>query len=90
MSEDIWYPVGPHDIFPEEFETFLLTNPKTRECFRKMHADLLDARWWRAMQAEIGSGRLAEVLSYQDAVRFPPPVAPRPTANAGAADGCHA
>ena len=43
MSGDVWYPVGPHDVFPEEFETFLLTDPKTRECFRYFHADLLDA-----------------------------------------------
>ena len=30
-------------MFPEEFETFLLTDPKTRACFLSMHADLLDA-----------------------------------------------
>jgi hypothetical protein len=30
MSGDVWYPVGPHDVFPEEFETFLLTDPRTR------------------------------------------------------------
>ncbi len=77
MSEDIWYAVGPHDVFPEEFETFLLTDPRTRECFRRFHADLLDAPWWQAMQAEIRTSRLAEVLSYNDAVRFPPPAAPR-------------
>jgi len=86
MSEDIWYPVGPHDVFPEEFETFLLTDPRTRECFRRFHADLLDARWWQARQAEIRTGKLAEVLSYQDVVRFPPPEAPRLTARTGAAD----
>ena len=86
MSEDIWYPVGPHDVFPEEFETFLLTDPRTRECFRRLHADLLDARWWQAMQAEIRTGRLAEVLSYQGAVRFPSPAAPSSTVRARAAD----
>ena len=64
MSDDVWYAVGPHDIFPEEFETFLLTDPRTRACFREAHADLLDARWWQDMQAEIRTGRLAEVLSY--------------------------
>ena len=26
MSSDVWYPVGPHDVFPEEFATFLLTD----------------------------------------------------------------
>ncbi len=70
MSGEVWYPVGPHDVFPEEFETFLLTDPKTRECFRYFHADLLEPQWWQAMQREIATGRLVEVLSYPDTVRF--------------------
>ncbi len=77
MSDDIWYPVADNDVFPEEFETFLLTDRKTRECFRAFHADLLDPRWWQAMQSEIRSGRLVEVLSYSDAVRFPHAAAQR-------------
>src|SRR5207342_3772232 len=28
MSGDVWYPVGPRDVFPEEFATFLLTNAR--------------------------------------------------------------
>jgi len=70
MSSDIWYPVGPKDVFPEEFATFLLTDARTRECFMRDHADLLDAQWWQAMQREISSGRLVEVLSYRDSARF--------------------
>jgi len=73
MSDEIWYTVGRRDVFPEEFEKFLFTDAKTRECFRAFHADLLDPRWWREMQAEIRSGRPVEVLSYSDAVRFPHP-----------------
>ena len=73
MSDEIWYTVGRHDIFPEEFENFLFTDAKTRECFRAFHADLLDPRWWQEVQNEIRSGRLVEVLSYSDAVRFPHP-----------------
>ena len=46
MSGEIWYSVARNDIFPEEFETFLLTDPKTRECFRYFHADLLEPEWW--------------------------------------------
>jgi isocitrate dehydrogenase kinase/phosphatase len=71
MADDVWYAVGPKDIFPEEFATFLLTDPKTRDCFMYYHADLLDAAWWQGMQREIRSGRLAEVLSYPEAARFP-------------------
>jgi isocitrate dehydrogenase kinase/phosphatase len=86
MSEDVWYPVGTHDVFPEEFETFLLTDPRTRDCFRAGHAELLDAQWWQAVQREIRSGRLVEVLSYSNAVRFAPapaPAVPAPRAAAG-------
>ena len=84
MSEDIWYPVGTHDVFPEEFETFLLTDRRTRQCFRFAHAELLDVHWWQAMQQENRSGRLAEVLSYSSAVRFARPDALHPAANADA------
>jgi len=70
MSDDIWYPVGPKDIFPEEFETFLLPDPRIRRAFKLHHADLLAADWWQAMQQEIRSGRPVEVLSYSDASRF--------------------
>ena len=57
-------------MFPEEFETFLLTDPKTRACFRRFHAELLDAGWWQAMQREIRTGRVVEVLSYPESERF--------------------
>ena len=73
MSGDVWYPVGTHDIFPEEFATFLLTDPRTRESFTHYHADLLTADWWQATQGEIRTGRPVEVLSYPQELRFPPP-----------------
>ncbi len=43
MSGEVWYPVGPKDVFPETFGPFLLGNPSVREVFMKHHADLLDA-----------------------------------------------
>ena len=87
MSDDVWYPVARNDVFPEEFETFLLTDPRTRECFRFFHADLLDWQWWQATQRAIRSGGLVEVLSYPDAVRFPHP---HPRTGATAAKPGHA
>jgi isocitrate dehydrogenase kinase/phosphatase len=82
MSDDVWYPVGTHDVFPEEFETFLLTDPRTRECFRFFHADLLDAAWWQTTQEAIRADPVVEVLSYPDAARFR-----HPAARQGAAAG---
>jgi isocitrate dehydrogenase kinase/phosphatase len=69
-AADVWYPVGPRDVFPEEFATFLLTDPGVRQAFRAFHADLLDAGWWQAMQEANRSGRPIEVLSYPESVRF--------------------
>jgi isocitrate dehydrogenase kinase/phosphatase len=73
MSSDVWYPVGPLDVFPEEFATFLLTDARVREAFMAFHGDLLDAAWWQAVQHQIASGQQAEVLSYARSHRFAPP-----------------
>ena len=70
MSNEVWYPVGPRDVFPEEFATFLLTDPGVRQAFLAFHADLLDARWWQAMQEANRDGRQIEVLSYPESIRF--------------------
>ena len=70
MSGDVWYPVGPRDVFPEEFRTFLLTDPRTRKSFERFHADLLDAEWWQKIQAELRAAKPVEVLSYSDGIRF--------------------
>jgi isocitrate dehydrogenase kinase/phosphatase len=70
MSADVWYPVGPHDVFPEEFATFLLTDAAVREAFLRHHAHLLDAEWWQGVQRSIRGGAVPEVLSYPDSIRF--------------------
>ena len=35
MSGEVWYRVGPKDVFPETFEPFLLGNPAVREVFMR-------------------------------------------------------
>ena len=70
MSEEVWYPVAANDVFPEEFATFLLTDPGVRADFLAAHADLLDAAWWQAVQRRLATGELPEVLSYPDSLRF--------------------
>ena len=83
MSDEVWYPVGPNDIFPEEFATFLLTDAAVREDFLSCHAELLEAEWWQSIQATLTPGELPEVLSYPEALRFPHAGAVNP---AGAAE----
>ena len=74
MSGEIWYDVGPRDVFPEEFVTFLLTDGAIRDDFLRYHRDLIDAGWWQRMQAAVrADAALPEVLSYPDTVRFAHP-----------------
>ena len=70
MSAEPWYTPGPADVFPEEFATFLLTDPRIRRIFLTLHRDLLDPTWWRARQAVIRSGRLDDIFPYPAERRF--------------------
>jgi isocitrate dehydrogenase kinase/phosphatase len=70
MSGEIWYAVGPKDVFPETFGPFLLGNPGVREVFMKHHADLLDAAFWQGHKHRIKAGHVHDVFPYDPAKRF--------------------
>ncbi|CAN7430922.1 bifunctional isocitrate dehydrogenase kinase/phosphatase [Polaromonas sp. LjRoot131] len=70
MSGEVWYSVGPKDVFPETFEPFLLGNDAVREVFMKHHANLLDADFWQKHQARIQAGHVHDVFPYEREKRF--------------------
>ncbi len=70
MSGDIWYSVGPKDVFPETFSPFLLGNDAVRKAFMAHHADLLDAAFWQSHKERIKAGQILDVFPYDDAQRF--------------------
>jgi isocitrate dehydrogenase kinase/phosphatase len=70
MSGEIWYTVGPKDVFPETFGPFLLGNPAVRAVFMKHHADLLDADFWQANKERIVRGHVHDVFPYDPSRRF--------------------
>lgn len=70
MASEPWFPVGEHDVFPEEFTSFLLPPERYRDAFTEVHADLLDVEWWRAAQRQASSGALADVFPYPRARRL--------------------
>ena len=72
MSGEVWYTVGPKDVFPETFGPFLLGNPAVREVFMKHHADLLDAGFWQAHKERIAQGHVFDVFPYDRDKRFAP------------------
>jgi isocitrate dehydrogenase kinase/phosphatase len=70
LSAEVWYSVGPHDVFPETFGPFLLGNPSVREVFMKHHADLLDAAFWQAHKERILAGHVHDIFPYDTSRRF--------------------
>ena len=70
MSGEVWYTVGPKDVFPETFGPFLLGNPGVRAVFMKHHADLLDAEFWQGHKERILAGYVHDVFPYDAEKRF--------------------
>lgn len=70
MSDEPWYPVAKNDVFPEQFGTFLLGNPKVRSYFLKHHADLFSPEYWQARKERILSGYMEDVFPYPQSCRF--------------------
>lgn len=70
MSGEVWYKVGPRDVFPETFGPFLLGNPAVREVFMRHHADLLDPAFWQSRKERIQAGHVHDVFPYEREKRF--------------------
>ncbi|MEJ2590971.1 MAG: bifunctional isocitrate dehydrogenase kinase/phosphatase, partial [Candidatus Thiodiazotropha sp.] len=68
--DEPWYSVNPNDIFPEEFITFLSTDPKVRKILLELHPELFDAEFWRHNQQDVRDGKQADVFPYSRALRF--------------------
>jgi isocitrate dehydrogenase kinase/phosphatase len=70
LEGEPWFWVGPHDIFPEEFITFSMTNSRLRNVFLEAHSDLLDADYWKLKQKCIAESRFEDVFPYSESTRF--------------------
>jgi isocitrate dehydrogenase kinase/phosphatase len=65
-----WYSVARDDVFPEEFATFLLGDPRLRELFLRHHAELLEPDFWQACQRRIEAGEIVDFFPYPASLRF--------------------
>ena len=70
MAAEPYWSVGPNDVFPEQFERFLVANPHAREVFMQLHGDLTDPAFWTGTQARIRAGVQEDVFSYPESCRF--------------------
>ena len=78
LAAEPYWRVGEGDVFPEQFEGFLVANPRARAIFYEYHRDLLDPQFWSAKQSRFRDGVLEDVFPYPEEIRFPRgPVSPR-------------
>jgi len=71
MSAEPYWRVGDGDVFPEQFDRFLVSNPRAREIFYEYHRDLLDPAFWAGKQQRVRSGVQEDVFPYPEEIRFP-------------------
>jgi isocitrate dehydrogenase kinase/phosphatase len=66
-----WFYVDERDVFPEEILGFLGLSPALREAFLDAHADLLQVRFWTAMQERHRAGEVLDLFPYRPERRLP-------------------
>lgn len=71
LSGEPWYPVDANDVFPEEFQYFLLGDPRVKAAFLRHHADLLEPSWWQACRTRVAQGRMEDIYPYTPDRRLP-------------------
>jgi isocitrate dehydrogenase kinase/phosphatase len=69
-AEPYWA-IGANDVFPEQFEPFLVSDPRSKEMFYADHRDLLDAAFWAGKQERVRAGVQEDVFPYPEEIRFP-------------------
>src|ERR1039457_5720528 len=64
--------VGPGDVFPEEFLTFMGLRGPAHEAFLERHSDLLEVRFWLDIQRRERAGEIVDVFPYPRELRLRP------------------
>ena len=72
MASEPWYAVARNDVFPEEWKTFLLGDPRIREMLLSLDPEIFEAAFWQSMKQRIEDGYIEDVFPYPPEVRFDP------------------
>ena len=70
LSGETWYHVGPKDIFPESYGTFLLGDTRVKKYFLKHHADFFEPSTWLYFQNLLKDGHTPDHFGYPEHLRF--------------------
>ena len=70
MASEPWYRIGPKDIFPETYKTFLLGNKQIRDLLLKHHADLFEPAMWQSYKNRLLAGEIPDFIEYDQSLRL--------------------
>jgi isocitrate dehydrogenase kinase/phosphatase len=65
FAAEPWFHVGEHDVFPEEFQAFLVPAGPLRDAFLAAHGDLLTVEFWQEVQRRLDAGEVVDVFPYR-------------------------
>jgi isocitrate dehydrogenase kinase/phosphatase len=83
FAAEPWFHVGEQDVFPEEFQAFLVPAGTLRSDFLSQHGDLLDINFWESVQKRIAAGEVVDVFPYRREARLQRNEGTRERANEG-------
>ena len=62
--------VAPNDVFPEQFEHFIVGKRKLKDILKALHGDLMTSEYWREVQRKCARGDVQHFTPYNANVRF--------------------
>ena len=62
--------VGPTDVFPEQFEHFIVGKKEYKDILKELHGDLMTAEYWREIQRITSQGIIPNFTPYPEKYRF--------------------
>ena len=62
--------VAPNDVFPEQFEHFIVGKRKLKDILKALHGDLMTSEYWREVQRKCAKGDVQHFTPYNANVRF--------------------
>ncbi|RDV29010.1 bifunctional isocitrate dehydrogenase kinase/phosphatase [Alteromonas aestuariivivens] len=66
--------VAPNDVFPQQFEHFIVGNRKMKAILKELHGELMTPEYWQQVQTLTASGDIPNFTPYNPAMRFPRPL----------------
>lgn len=62
--------VGPTDVFPEQFEHFIVDKKHLKDQLKVLHGELMQPQFWRDIQKKASLGLIHDFTPYPQAFRF--------------------